>query len=191
MSYEDSACLQYALRGTNLVISTIPGDAQLALIDAARRTPSIRRFIPSEFEGKLSSRPVHDPLDLRNIAGAITLLQSHRLPYTVLTCGLFYERFGPGGLGAYGMGAHCAGASSAFLVDIGAGAADVVERDRDGKDVVVVMTSMADVARYVAAMIEMAGVEGMRSWPQEVRVRGDAMTISTLLDVCQSVYRSE
>ena len=53
VDYENQTDLLYALRGTDLVISTISGSPQINLIDAASRA-EVRRFIPSDYEGKLS-----------------------------------------------------------------------------------------------------------------------------------------
>jgi hypothetical protein len=52
VDYDNQTDLLYALRGTDLVISTISGSPQINLIDAASRA-EVRRFVPSEFEGNL------------------------------------------------------------------------------------------------------------------------------------------
>ncbi len=50
VDYDSQADLLYALRGTDLVISTISGSPQINLIDAASRA-EVRRFVPADFEG--------------------------------------------------------------------------------------------------------------------------------------------
>jgi hypothetical protein len=90
------------------VISTISGTEQYNLIDAARRA-RVRCFVPSEFEGSLRARPRDDPIDTGS-AHALEFLERcttarhGRMRYTVFSCSVFYERFAPGGLAAYGAG---------------------------------------------------------------------------------------
>ena len=59
MDKDDIEDLWYILQGVDLVISTIAGNEQLNLIDAARQA-RVRVFVPSEFEGDLKHRPEND-----------------------------------------------------------------------------------------------------------------------------------
>ncbi|KAJ3960828.1 hypothetical protein N0V92_002504 [Colletotrichum tropicale] len=148
--------------GIDLVISTIRGQEQINLIKAARHS-RVRLFVPAEFEGCISHRPSTSdhPLDYGSNE-ALELLKhyanskSRKMDYTVFSCGILYERFAPGGLAEYGMGAHqhIQGQGS-YLVDVGNATADIIETNGSGRPVQVSMTSVADVARFVAAAIEL------------------------------------
>ncbi|KAJ9156139.1 NAD(P)-binding protein [Pleurostoma richardsiae] len=181
--------LRYTLQGVDLVISTISGNEQLDLIDAARRA-RVRLFVPSEFEGALGHRSTpNDPLD-RGSAAAMDLLRrwsqskSSPMQYTVFSCGIFYERFAPGGLGTLNIGAG-SGLSNPgdYLVDIGAQTAEIVEHNAHGRPIQVCMTSVYDVARFVAAAIEL----GPGNWPREFKMRGDQMSVRDIVGTCSNV----
>ena len=113
VDYTDIATIQHALTGVDIVISTVTGQAQLQLIQAAV-SQSVRRFIPAEFEGPTNLRTSHNPLD-QGRSAALQYLQYYAgqgvIEYTVLTCGIFYERFSPGGLAAHrlGLNGHACG----------------------------------------------------------------------------------
>ncbi|PSR89030.1 isoflavone reductase [Coniella lustricola] len=193
VDYTDVQQLRYTLRGVDLVISTIPGEAQLNLIDAARHA-HVGTFVPSEFEGPLAQRPTSDdPLD-RGSRAALHLLNewsqstsgSHRMRYTVFSCGIFYERFAPGGLASFniGVGENIPNAGD-YLVNVDAASAEVVEQTAYGRPVEVSMTSVQDVARFLAAAIEI----GPSHWPKEFRMRGDHMTITDIVRECSTARR--
>lgn len=98
VDYNDADNLKYALRGIDTVISTVTGPNQIHLIKAAV-SARVRRFAPAEFEGPPQLRPPNDPLD-RQRSTALSWLRHYRnnIEYTVFVCGIFYERFQPGGL---------------------------------------------------------------------------------------------
>lgn len=172
-----------------MLISTIQGDSQLNLIEAACRA-RVRTFVPSEFEGALAHRPTaDDPLD-RGSAAALRLLSewsrsrsSHRMRYTVFSCGVFYERFHPSGLAFFNIGA---GANvqlpGDYLLDVNAATAEIVQRNAQGGSTALTMTSVYDVARYVAGAIEI----GPENWPEELRMRGDQLTVLELVQACST-----
>lgn len=206
VNYANVQELQYTLRGLDLIISTIPGDSQLNLIHAARHA-RVRTFVPSEFEGSLAHRPTSDdPLD-RGSSAALRLLSewsqqpnsnshpnAHSPPplrYTVFSCGVFYERFQPGGLGATlnanigaGSNVHVPGS---FVLNVVTAEAEVVSQDARGRPVVVSMTSVYDVARFVAAAVEV----GPERWPRELRMRGDQMAVMDIVSACSTASRGE
>lgn len=194
VDYSNVEGLRYTLQGVELVISTISGESQLNLIDAARRA-RVRTFVPSEFEGALAGRPTpNDPLG-RGSEAALGFLQQwsqsnlspHSMRYTVFSCGVFYERFGPGGLAFLNIstGPNVENAGE-YLVNIGNATAEIVEFDGNDIPVVVSMTSVYDVARFVAAAIEM----GPTDWPSEFRMRGDQLTVRDIFRACSSVRNS-
>ncbi|EGZ74548.1 NAD(P)-binding protein [Neurospora tetrasperma FGSC 2509] len=203
VDYQNVEDLHYVLRGVDLLISTISNNEQLNLIDAARRA-RVRCFVPSEFEGPLSQRPPAnsiDPLDNRGSRAALDLLESwsqsrsHRMNYTVFSCGIFMERFARGGLQPWGIGTQLGlmgpMPTCDYLVNIEQGTAEVVERDAQGRMAYVAMTSMYDVARFVAAAVELTGVGALglplERWPREWRVRGDCMAVGEVVRVCEAV----
>lgn len=195
VDYADLQQLRYTLRGIDLVISTIPGESQLNLIDAAR-SARVGTFVPSEFEGPLAQRPTSDdPLD-RGSRAALHLLNEWsqspsgqpRMRYTVFSCGIFYERFAPGGLATFnmGVGENIPNAGD-YLINVDAASAEVVDQTAHGRPIDISMTSVHDVARFVAAAIEI----GPSHWPKEFRMRGDHMYITDIVRECSSARRGE
>jgi uncharacterized protein YbjT (DUF2867 family) len=192
VDYEDVENLRYTLQGVDLVISTISGNEQLNLIDAARRA-RVRVFVPSEFEGDLSHRPANDPLD-RGSQSALELLESwsqsrsHRLRYTVFSCGIFMERFGPGGLQTYQIGAGCGiQGPDDYLINIQEARAEIIPTNSTGRPARVSLTSVYDVAQFVTAALEL----GLDNWPREFRMRGDSMTVQELVETCSNTLGSQ
>lgn len=198
VDYDDLGRLAFALQGVDLVISTISGQEQLNLIQAAVRG-RVRVFVPSEFEGSLTRRPapahqahqahqaLGDSLD-RGSAAALELLQQwarqSRIRYTVFSCGLFMERFHPCGLGYLNIGRGSGIASAGdYLVDINQATAEYAERDSRGRSVRVCLSSVYDVVRFIVAAIDL----GTEKWPVEFTMRGDRMTLSELVDTCSRV----
>lgn len=102
--------------------------------------------------------------------------------YTVFSCGIFYERFAPGGLSAInigsGYGAHQQGA---HMLNIAEGLAEIPLTNAQGRAVYVTMTSVYDVALFVAAVIEL----GIETWPTEFKMRGAHVTTQRLVDITQ------
>ncbi|KAM0285634.1 hypothetical protein ACHAQH_001340 [Verticillium albo-atrum] len=189
VDYDDAAAIQFALQGVDLVISTFRGPAQVNVIHAARRA-GVGHFVPAEFEGGLNHRPAaDDPLDygssealelLRRYAGS----KPRNFQWTAFSCGIFYERFGPGGLGTYGMGTTSNLANQGdYLVDVGVGTADIVETNSSGRPVQVCMTSLDDLARYIASAIEL----GLTEWPREFKLRGDRLSTRDIFAACSNV----
>ncbi|EOO02722.1 putative isoflavone reductase family protein [Phaeoacremonium minimum UCRPA7] len=188
VDYSNVEDLRYTLQGVDIVISTISGDNQLNLIDAARRA-RVRLFVPSEFEGALGHRPTNDdPLD-RGSQAALDLLRrwsqsrSNPMQYTVFSCGVFYERFAPGGLSTYniGTGSNVQNPGD-FLVDVGNATAEIVEHNSQGRPIQVSMTSVYDVARFIAAAIDL----GPGTWPREFKMRGDQMSVRDIVGACSN-----
>lgn len=183
VSYDNPGDLLYKLAGVDVVISTISGEAQLALIDAAAGA-RVRRFVPAEFEGSLASRPDHDFLDRgsRDALVRLAQLQSCGMKLTVFTCGIFYERFRPGGMHAAGIGRQSAIAQEGgYVMDFRHGKAMIPYSDFRGEPVYVCMTSAADVANFVVAALDLP------HWPQELRMCGARMTVSELVSVGETL----
>lgn len=203
VNFADVDELRYALRGVDLVISTIPGQPQLRLIDAAHLA-RVRTFVPSEFEGALARRPPasNDPLDNRGSAQALDRLRELSQPhspsspssplspmnFTVFSCGVLYERLAPGGLASFNIGAgQTLAGQGDYLTDIGSGTAEIVETNSQGGRVLVSMTSVYDVARFVAAAVEI----GPERWPRELRMRGDQLSVRDIVGTAINVRGGE
>lgn len=193
VDYDDQIALRYNLRGIDLIISTISGNPQINLIDAAAFS-NVSRFIPAEFEGPPSNRPPLNPLDhgqaaalsrLQEYAASRRSSQQSQLRFTIFTCGIFYERFARGGLASKGIGIGSGVEhQGAYLMDIESGVAEVVERTLEGQEVWVCMTAIHDVARYLVAALEL----DLESWPDEFRMRGDRRSVTEIVR-CGEVAR--
>ncbi|KAM3545703.1 hypothetical protein ARSEF1564_001345 [Beauveria bassiana] len=177
--------LRFALSGIDLVISTISGQAQLNLINAAGHG-RVSYFVPSEFEGSLTKRPAgrSDPLD-RGGAAALTLLRQwadtgSRMKWTAFSCGIFMERFHPYGLAAsLGIGVgEGVGTAGSYVADINNGIAEYASRDADGHSVKICLTSVLDVVRFVIAAVDL----DPSTWPAEFTMRGDRMKLTEVVD---------
>ncbi|KAI0454997.1 isoflavone reductase [Xylaria acuta] len=192
VDYHNLETLQFVLQGVDLIISTISGAEQLNLIDAARRA-RVRTFVPSEFEGSLSHRPGNDPFD-NGSSTAISQLKHwlssrhYQMNYTVFSCGIFYERFGMGGLRTYNMGGTCRLPNQGdFLIDVGLGTAELPDTNSQGRQIQITLTSAHDVARFVAAAVEL----GIDNWPREFKMRGARITPQRILQYCSEVRQIE
>lgn len=186
VNYENQDDLRYSLQGIDLVISTVSGNPQINLIDAAANS-GVRRFVPSEFERPPARRRPNNLLDRDKSHGLDWLRwwsQRTHMRSTVFTCGVFYERFARGGLVSMGIGASTSVAyQGSYLVDIGEGTAEAVEYNMAGQPIFVSMTSVNDVARFLVAAIEL----GLHDWPGEFRMSGDRRTVSEILSWSEAV----
>lgn len=185
VDYTDKASLQFALQGIDLIISTISGNEQLNLINAAGHG-RIRYFVPSEFEGSLSHRPSpHCDTQDRGSSQALALLQqwsdASRMKYTVFSCGIFMEHFHPFGLGSFSIG-HGAGVANVgdYLLDMTLGIAEYPEKTAKGTTVRICLTSIYDVVRFIIAAVDI----GPKHWPKEYTLRGDKLSLRDVVDAC-------
>ncbi|KAL9049503.1 MAG: hypothetical protein Q9206_005492 [Seirophora lacunosa] len=174
--------LVFKLAGLSTVISVISSAAQIDLIDAAAQA-GVRRFAPAEFEGQAALRPQRDALD-RGKRAALDRLQHYQtqgMQYTSFVCGILYERFAPGGMIAKGIGLRSGiGAEGDYLVHIGQKKAQI-PYGANGQPATISMTSAEDVGIFVAAAL------GLPQWPPELRMRGDRMNVSRLVDIAEAI----
>ncbi|MCJ1243347.1 hypothetical protein MMC30_000544, partial [Trapelia coarctata] len=172
--------LIYNLGGVEVVISVIRGGAQLSLIEAALQA-GVRRFIPAEFGDSPLRRPPNDPLD-RGQAAALTRLrqlESEGMAHTVFSCGIFYERFGPGGMSAMGIGGTCGAAGEGdYLVNIRLMRSQI-PHEASGHPAMVCMTAAQDVARFVVMALDLPDL------PTELRMCGSRMNVSDVVQVAE------
>lgn len=185
MDYNDETSLPFALHGVNLVICTFSGNEQLNLINAAAQN-GVQFFVPSEFEGSIEKRPENDELyqDYYSRQARQLLRRWARLSqmkWTVFSCGVFMERFLPGGLASLfiGYGSNQAMPGS-YLLDTTSYTAECVEKNARGHTVRVCMTSVYDVAQFVVAAIDL----GPANWPRELTMRGDRLSVRDVVGQC-------
>ncbi|KAJ9266187.1 hypothetical protein DTO195F2_1302 [Paecilomyces variotii] len=181
VNYSNDQDLRYKLTGIDMVISTIHGQAQLALIDAAAHV-HVQRFVPAEFEGLPALRPQSDILD-RGKTAALNKLAQYRpygMEYAVFACGVFYERFAPGGMAAsqLGQSIYAAGEGD-YVMDIRSMVARIPYFDSAGREVRICLTSAQDVARFVVAALELP------EWPTEFTMCGERMTLNDVVGVAE------
>jgi hypothetical protein len=188
VDYMNYDSLKFALRGIDLVISTVSGTEQLNLIRAAGEG-SVRRFVPSEFEGKLSATgrsSRDDPLRPNSMSShAFQLLrhfeQARRMKYTVFSCGILMETFHSHGLSLFNMGASLGVSSPGdFILNINTATATYTHRNANGRRVHICLTSAYDLGRFIVAALDL----GPSHWPSEYTLRGDRLTLEGLVETC-------
>lgn len=161
------------------------GGAQLSLIQAALQA-GVTRFIPAEFRDPPLRRPPDDQLD-RGQAAALNRLrhyESEGMAHTIFSCGVFYERFGPGGMGAVGIGGTCgADGEGDYLVNIRLMRSQI-PHDASGHPAMVCMTAAQDVARYVVTALDLPDL------PTELRMCGSRMNVSDVVQVAEVMRRT-
>ncbi|KAI9663628.1 MAG: hypothetical protein M1821_007118 [Bathelium mastoideum] len=182
VDYNNAESLKFALSGIDIIVSTILGPSQLRLIEAAVRA-RVRRFIPAEFEGPPNLRPANDPLDRGRRAARERLYQyRNHIQYTIITCGIFYERFQPGGLSAARIGASSGFSGEGdYILNIRHMTAQVPVYDRNSQYTSICMTSARDVARYVVRALDLP------QWPPELSVYGERMTVYDLVTLVSNL----
>lgn len=168
--------------GVDTIISTVTGYPQLELLKAAVAA-GVRRFAPAEFEGSPNARPALDDLD-RGKTNIRSWLEHYRvqglIETTIFTCGVLYERFSPGGLRANRLGLQIDyGHEGDFLVNVRNLEATPITGDHG--DVSLCMTASHDVARLVVQAM------GMDSWPEELSMVGEKLTVGEILRIVQRV----
>ncbi|KAL2370801.1 hypothetical protein RJZ57_004754 [Blastomyces gilchristii] len=137
------------------------------------------------------ARPIHCPLHLDANVPPIYFLSRYSNPglaakgwqyeqygmqYAVFACGIFYERFAPGGMAAFqlGKGTYIDGEGE-YLMNICMMKAEIPYFNVLGAPVVVCMTSAQDLARYIVAALDLP------QWTTEFRVCGRRMTLGDIV----------
>jgi hypothetical protein len=167
--------------GVDTVISTVTGLPGLELLKACVQQ-EVRRFAPAEFEGPPSHRLQDDPLDRDNSKKNIRLWLDHyreqgSIESTIFSCGVLYERFGPGGLRAHRLGLNSQlDGEGDFIVDVRNMTATAPVYDANNQpNVTLCLTAAEDVARFVVKAID------LNRWPREMTMVGERMTVYDLL----------
>ena len=187
VDYNDQASLQHAVTGVDTVISTVTGVPEMELLKACVQR-DVRRFAPAEFEGLPSRRLQDDPLDRNSSKRNIRLWLDHyreqgRIESTIFSCGVLYERFGPGGLRAHRLGlSSYRDGEGDFIVNVRNMTASAPVYDTNNQpNVTICLTAAEDVARFVVKAID------LNRWPKEMSMVGERMTV---LDLLRAVERA-
>jgi hypothetical protein len=167
--------------GIDTVISTVTGDPQLRLIEAAVQC-RVRRFAPAEFEGQPGLRGQNVMLD-RGKNAALALLQHYQgyIQYTVFVCGILYERFSVNGMLSHHMGNSTGyGNEGDYIANPRNMTALAPVWDAAHNLSCVCLTSAYDVAQFVVRAIDMP------TWAQEMSMYGERMTVNDLVEVIRA-----
>ncbi|KAF8247844.1 NAD(P)-binding protein [Wilcoxina mikolae CBS 423.85] len=166
VDYSLPSSLCHALTDVHTLISTIPHSVpQLALIDACLMA-RVSRFAPAEFERAPNLRPFVGGGDGRLDVLEKLRTERHRLDSAVFVCGLFMERFGPGGKGD-------------MLLDFAAGRAWIpVGEGEEGRACFI---AVKDVGMFVANAL------GLEEWPEQFRCCGERLGIAEAVEIAERV----
>ncbi|TID18395.1 NAD(P)-binding protein [Venturia nashicola] len=182
VDYDNQQTLRHAVMGVDTVICTVTGPSGLQLLHASV-SQKVRRFVPAEFEGRPGNRSDPDPLDRGNkiIRSWLDHYRSE-IESTIFSFGVFYERFGPGGLESHRLGlAAYICKEGDYIVNVRTMRASAPIYDANyGTGISISMISAQDAAHLVVRAID------LRRWPRELYMVGDRMTV---LDVCRTVER--
>lgn len=183
VDYESKKSLEYALRGVDVVISTVPGPVQIRIIDAAIKA-GVKRFAPAEFEGRPSKRADDNSINRSLDRGKTAVLRhlrsnQQKIESTVFVCGLLYERFAPGGLQQNRMGTSTGVSQEGnFMIDVRNMRAHVPWRNASEQEVSMCLTAASDVGRFVTKALDIR-----QPWPPELIMHGERVTSYELLSM--------
>jgi hypothetical protein len=154
----------------------VTGPNQIELIKAAV-VARVRRFAPAEYEGSPRLRDPSNPLDRqRSVALRLLAHYSQSLETTIFVCGIFYERFQPGGLaGAKTNLIPGLNNEGDYIMNCSAMFASFLTLPGNTGDVTICMTALQDVGRFVTKALDLP------QWPQEMRICGQRITVRGLL----------
>ncbi|KAF2122635.1 hypothetical protein BDV96DRAFT_608596 [Lophiotrema nucula] len=181
VDYNNPTSIQHSLMGVDTVISTVTGNAQLRLIEAAVQC-RVRRFAPAEFEGQPGMRAQGDPLD-RGRAAAAALLQHYGgyIQSTSFVCGILYERFSVNGMRSHRIGVNTGYSNEGdYILDARNMTAQAPVYDSARNLSYLCMTSAYDVGRFVVRALDMT------QWPAEMSMCGERMTVNELIEAVRT-----
>lgn len=138
--------------------------------------------MPAEFEGLPQLRTANDLLDRGRLLARQHLQHYAQLiQSTSIVCGIFYERFQPGGLQhtRIGMSSGLSGEGD-YIMNCRNMAAKVPAYDaQNNMNVTICMTAAQDVARFVTKALDMP------QWPAELRMTGQRVLVKDLVELVQ------
>ena len=171
-SSEDSLAEQLRVKHVSVVICTFimdsdsVSDAQLRLIRAANQCPSVKRFIPSEFnvEYDVNDNILPYPEKRFHLAARRELDKTSTLEYTYIYPGMFMDYFGLPRVTST-LRPLC------FFIDPASGQA-VLPGDGEAK---MSMTFTTDAARYIALALE------LNEWPRILVTAASTVSLNELV----------
>lgn len=104
------------------------------------------------------------------------------MSHTIFVCGVFYERFAPGGMASKQLGKGTyADSEGDYVMDVRDLTAEFPHKNSSGQLVHICMTSAQDVAKYIVAALEIP------EWPTEIRMKGDRMSVRDVVRVAEQM----
>ncbi|UNI22898.1 hypothetical protein JDV02_008742 [Purpureocillium takamizusanense] len=175
-SSEEALAEQLAKHNVSVVICAFSlhndsaADAQVRLIRAADRTPSVRRFLPSEFnvDYDLGDEVLPYPDKRLHLAARRALEATTMLEYAYVYPGMFMDYFGLPRVESH-LRELC------FFIDPVAGQA-VLPGDGEAR---MSMTFTTDVARYVALALELP------RWPRVLTTAASTISLNELVRLAE------
>lgn len=174
--------------GIDTVISTVTGASGLNLLHAAAQQ-GVRRFMPAEFEGKPASRPETE--DMLDPAGSRKVIRQwceyyqsqSRLEYTIVSCGVLYERFAPGGLVSQRLGTSTMPQGEGdFIVNLRTRMVNTSVFTVSGKDAMLCLSSAEDVARLLVRAVDLP------RWPAELTIASQRLSVRFIIEKAQKLF---
>ncbi len=102
--------------------------------------------------------------------------------FCVFTCGIFYERFQPGGMATSQLGVNSSiGQEGDYIMNYRRRVAQLPYNTNTGHSASVSMIGARDLAQAVV------GALSLSSWPREYRVRGERLSVRDLVAVAEQV----
>ena len=177
-SSEDSLLELLTAKNVNVVICALPMDsgvscdAQLRLIRAADKSPSVKRFVPSEFnvEYEVGDDLLPYPEKRFHVRARKELAKTNSLEYTYIYPGMFMDYFGLPRV-ASSLRPLC------FCVDPASGQA-VLPGDGEGR---MSMTFTTDFARYLVLALE------LERWPRIMTTVASTISMNDLVKLHEKV----
>ncbi|CEL01012.1 hypothetical protein ASPCAL00604 [Aspergillus calidoustus] len=146
--------------------------AQLNLIEAAERSSSTKRFIPSEYGIRYTEAHAGlFPPSKGKLAAAAKLRSFKTLEYTLVSNGIFLDYYGIPKVKSY----------LNHKLDIAVDVANNVAAIPGNGDMPVVFTHTFDVAKFVAALV------GAPDWPERSTVIGDKKSWKEFVAIAEEV----
>jgi hypothetical protein len=178
VDYSNETDLIYNLEGVDLVISMVTGNDQLLMIDAALKA-GVSRFVPAEFGGLSEKRPAALERGQRLARNRLREHVEEGMSYTLFSCGIFYERFAPGGLATFAMG-NVSGnnGEGEYLMNVRTMRSQI-PHDSSQQPATICMSSMDDVALFIVTALDLP------RWPNELRMYGARMNVSDIVRIAE------
>ena len=183
VNYANEADLVFNLAGVDLVISMVTGNDQLLTIDAALKA-GVSRFVPAEFGGLSEKRLADLDCGQRLARNRLRGHVEEGMNFTLISCGIFYERFAPNGLASFGTG-NVSGSNNEgdYLMNIRTMRSQI-PHDSSQRPAMICISAMDDVARFIVAALDLP------QWPNELRMYGQRLNVSELVRIAERMRGS-